>query len=125
MTNSGRVERPFDPDDADPGDYLRAIEDGDSVLHIYLTDDKEWWIAHNEDGEYLGKMNGPWLHWHTYPTGAITLDFCTKGLLRFHIDNLYYIDYYGNETHSVHDLTLLSVSDAPEFVRAEIGEVEL
>jgi len=112
-----------DPAEAEAGDYLRAIEGGESVLHVYLKDDKQWWLAHNPDGEYPGSLNGPWLFWHTYPTGAVTLDFCTRQLLHHHVDELYYIDYHGDEAHSVHELDLMPLSEAPEFVQAELGEV--
>jgi len=106
-------------DQLEARDYMRAIEGGDTALHIYLKDDKEWWLAHNPEGEYPGAMNGPWLFWHTYPTGPWVLDFCTREILNHHVDELYYIDYYGEESHSVHDVTPTPISEAPEFVRSE------
>lgn len=113
--------RPLDnPDEADAGDYLRVIEGGETALHVYLKDDKEWWLAHNPDGEYPGRLNGPWLFWHTYPTGAWTLEFYTRQLIHHHVDELYYIDHHGDETHSVHDIDAAPISDAPEFVQAEV-----
>jgi len=81
------TSREFDPDDAEPGDYLRAVEGGDYALHVYLSDDKEWWLAHNPDES---------------PTGAFN-----------------YVNYQGEETHSVHEATLVAIEDAPEFVRGE------
>ena len=113
------VRRLDDPAEADAGDYLRVVEGGDTALHVYLKDDKEWWIAHNPDGEYPGTLNGPWLLWTTYPTGPWELQFCTRELMYFHVDELYYIDYYGDEAHSVHETTAVPISDAPEFVQAE------
>ena len=108
-----------DPAEADAGDYLRVIEGGDTALHVYLKDDKEWWLAHNPGQSPPGTLNGPWLLWTTYPTGPWELQFCTRELMHFHVDELYYIDYHGEETHSVHETTAAPISDAPEFVQAE------
>lgn len=112
-------DRLDDPADADPGDYLRVIEGGETALHVYLKDDKEWWLAHNPRESPPGRLNGPWLLWTTYPTGAWELQYCTRKLLLFHVDELYYIDYAGEEAHSVHETTAVPIDDAPEFVQAE------
>ena len=114
----GTLRKPIE--DLRPGDYLRAVEDGETALHVYLKDDKEWWIAYNPDGEYPGSYNGPWLLWATYPSGPWQLTMNTRGIMHHHVDELYYIDYYGDEAHSVHELTTVPISDAPEFVRKEV-----
>jgi len=110
-----------DPEDADPGDYLRTVEGGEAALHVILKDDKEWWLAHNPDGNYPGRLNGPWLFWHTYPSGGWTLDFNRREIMHHHVDELYYIDYYGDETHSVHETETVPIEEAPDFVRTEIA----
>lgn len=117
--SSGRAISQVDPEDAEPGDYLRAITGGETAIHVYLKDDKEWWLAHNEGGEYPGDLNGPWLFWHTYPSGPWVLDFCTREILSHHVEELYYVDYNGEEAHSVHEVDVVALSDAPEFVRGE------
>jgi len=114
-------KRLAEPADADPGDYLRAVEGGDHALHVYLKDDKEWWLAHLGDGEAPpGHLNGPWLMWTTYPSGPWTLNYCTRQVLFHHVEELYYRDYNGEETHSVHENTVVPISDAPGFVQAEV-----
>jgi len=109
----------FDADDADPGDYLRAVEGGEHALQIYLSDDKEWWLAHNPDEEPQGSFNGPWLFWSTFPSGPWELQFQRRDVMFHILDELYYVDYQGEETHSVHEATLVALEDAPAFVRGE------
>ena len=112
----------IDPDDADPADYLRVIEGGETALHVTLSDDKEWWLAHNPGEAPPGTFNGPWLFWSTYPTGPWELQFCTREIVFHHVDELYYIDYDGEETHSVHEVETVEIADAPGFVRGEFDE---
>jgi len=111
--------REVDPDDAEPRDYLRAVEGGSHALHVTLSDDKEWWLAHNPDKEPPGTFNGPWLHWSTYPSGPWELQFQRRDVMFHILDELYYVDYHGEENHSVHEATLTPLEDAPEFVRGE------
>ena len=94
---SERVALPFkDPSEAEPRDYMRAIEGGHTALHVYLKDDKEWWLGHNPGESPPGTLNGPWLFWHTYPSGPWSLDYCTRQLMHHHVSELYYVDYYGD-----------------------------
>lgn len=109
----------IDPDDADPGDYLRAIEGGETALHVTLSDDKQWWLAHNPDESPPGRLNGPWLFWSTYPSGPWELQFFTRDIIYTHVDELYYVDYHGEETHSVHEVEAVPIAEAPAFVRGE------
>jgi hypothetical protein len=117
------IERLDDPETADPGDYLRSIEGGETALHVTLKDDKEWWMAHNPDHEPPGVMNGPWRLWTTYPSGPWELQYFRRSMLYHAVSELYYVDYDGEEAHSVHDITAVEIADAPEFVRAEFEEV--
>lgn len=113
----------IDPEEMGARDYLRQIEAGDRALHLYLKDDKEWWLAHNPDSVPDGAYNGPWRLWTTYPSGPWELTFCTRELAEFHLDELYYVDYYGDEAHSIHEAKTVPLSDAPAFVQAEFEEV--
>lgn len=113
-----------EPATADPGDYIRVIEGGETAVHITLKDDKQWWLAHTPGESPPGRFNGPWLHWHTYPTGPWQLDFCTREVLRHNVDELYYVDYDGNEAHSVHAVEVVEIEAAPEFVREVVDDGE-
>lgn len=123
MTDSVKSESEayqIDPDDADPRDYMRAIENADDALHIYLKDDKEWWMVHNPGGAPPGRLNGPWLSWSTYPSAPWSLDYFTREIMNHHVQELYYIDYNGDEAHSVHEATVIPIEDAPAFVQEEV-----
>lgn len=114
------VDRLQEPSEAEPSDYLRAIEGCEVALHVYLSDDKEWWLAHNPGGAPPGRLNGPWLLWSTYPTGPWELDYCTREQMHHFVGELYYLDYDGEERNSVHDVRAVDVDEAPEFVRGEL-----
>ena len=113
-----------DPREMEPRHYLNVVQGGETALHIYLKDDKEWWLAHNPDHDVVGTLNGPWLMWSTYPSGGWQLNYCTRSLMMHHVGELYYVNYDGEQAHSVHELTATTISDAPEFVRAEFNRIE-
>lgn len=126
MSNTERAtQRLDDPDDLKASDYLRVIEGGGTALHVYLKDDKEWWLAHNPKTEYPGRLNGSWLWWSTYPSGPWTLTPNRRELMYAVVDELYYIDYHGEEQHSVHELTAKPLSHAPDFVQAEFPHFDV
>ena len=113
----------LDPDEMlSPDDYLFLLESGERAIHLYLKDDKEWWLVHNPNGDYPGSLNGPFLFWSTYPTGPWSLVYNTYEVMRHNLDELYYIDYEGEPTHSIHSAKVVPLSDAPDFVRAEFEE---
>lgn len=119
------IKRRLDsPDEADPGDFLRAIEGGETALHVTLKDDKQWWLAHNPNYDVPGELNGPWLHWSTYPSGAWTLNYNTRQIMHHVIDELWYVDYDGDRAHSIHAVRPVPLDEAPEFVRTEFNRIE-
>ena len=116
-------ERTINPEGMRPVDWLAQIRDKPAALHLYLKDDKEWWLAHNPEKDYPGAYNGHWPMWTTYPSGPWELNFHTEQIARFHLDELYYIDYNEEKTHSIHEARVVPVEDAPEFIQTEL-EVE-
>jgi len=116
----GRLEA--GPDcEMEPEAFLREIEGGEKAIHIYLKDDKEWWMTHDPDGEYSGEFEGPWLLWTTYPTGPWSSTTNTRSMLHHTIDELWYVDVDGEEAHSIHEHTVVELEDAPGFVRSEVA----
>lgn len=117
MTSETPMAELGDPGKASPEDYLRLIEGGETALHLYLKDDKEWWLAHDADGEYPEELDGPWLLWTTYPSGAWKPNSLTRDIMLGNVDGLYYIDHEGDRCHTVHEATAVPVLEAPRFVR--------
>lgn len=111
--------RPLDPEENEARDYLGEVKNSETAIHFYLKDDKEWWLAHTPEIDVPGRYNGPWLLWTTYPTGPWTLDYCTENVALHHVDELYYIDYHGEEAHRIHDVHCVPLTEAPRFVQEE------
>lgn len=116
-------ERTVDPVGMRPVDWMSPIRDKPTALHLYLKDDKEWWLAHNPEKDYPGAYNGNWPWWTTYPSAGWELTFLTEGIARHHLEELYYVDYHGDDEHSIHEARVVPVEDAPEFIQTEL-EVE-
>ena len=110
-----------DPLECDADEYLDIADGGKRAVYIHLSDDKEWWMAHDPDRDPEGDLEGPWLLWTTYPTGAWDFTHLPRWGLVHNVEMLYYVDGDGNTAHSIHEVKALDIDDAPVFVRAEVN----
>lgn len=114
-------ERTLNPETHTASDYLRLIYEADAAIHFYLKDDKEWWVAHGPENVPPGTLNGPWLLFTHYPSGGWELNYCTEELITNHLEELYYVDYDGDEMHSIHRARIVPIEDAMRFVQEVVG----
>lgn len=89
------------------------------AVYFELPADGEWWLAYDAEwagdrGEYGTK--GPFVLWSTYPSGPWDQTRLAGGILEHNIEAI----GEGVEDGGIRRSHIVSVQDAPEFVRSAV-----